>query len=215
MGLKFVLLTTGLALSFFGAATANASSSAPECSALFQDRSLTPTLEAAVKINLYKELIQSLIQHEPYSVDPMFRETEWSCTSGRCIPMSDQMQSALAGFGMPVEKAAVNAIYPQDISGLPRMGGLHFFVVDRSVPEMEIIIDPTYKQFFTNAIGEPDIFVGTRHDLIAIFGRYKDFLKPQDGSDPKDLDPAGVVETYFGFGRAETNKYGQPSRVKP
>ena len=157
------------------------------------------------KIRHYKTLIESLDQ----------TSTRWSCRSGLCLSLSQQLATALQSMGMPAERAGVSSIYPQQDPLLPKYGGFHFFVIDRCNPHTEIIIDSTYKQFFIKNIPESEIFVGTREDLIQIFTRYKKLIRLQDGGDPKYLDPAGIVETYYGFGRAELNKFNRPSRVKP
>lgn len=120
-------------------------------------------------------------------------------------------QIALAAFHMPIERVAILTMFRLQQSGLPN-GVFHFFAIDRSVKHNETIIDPTYKQFFNGPIPEPDIFVGTRADLEAIFIRYHSRIRLQDGSDPMSLDPKGIAEAYYGYDRGEKTKYGPASR---
>ena len=165
------------------------------------------------QISKYKILISEIISKKPNNKDPGY-PLKWSCSYGGCITYSAQIVSALKKIQMPVERIEVNVDFKLDRPNLPRIA-YHYFVIDRSIPGSEIIIDPTYKQFFRTEISEPDIFVGTRKQLEDLFIRYKDYFKSQNAEDNnRSLDPVGTVEVIYGYGRGEKNERGESARAQ-
>lgn len=172
-----------------------------------------PMSVASELIVKYKTMITAIVSKASENPDPNY-PTRWSCDYGSCIAMSAQLLTALKTYQMPIERVEVNSLFKIFGHDLPT-GAFHFFLVDRSISGQEIIIDSTYKQFFYQNISEPDIFVGTRKELEQLFLRHRDNIKPQNADDAKRaLDPVGVVEVIYGYGRGEKTNRNEPARVQ-
>ena len=83
----------------------------------------------------------------------------------------------------------------------------HTFLLETGKGEREILIDPTYKQYLFRGkeIPEPDIFVGTRADLLALFTKYRARIQPKflNADVAGAVDPKAFVEIHYGFGSGE------------
>ena len=95
-----------------------------------------------------------------------------------------------------------------------RFSPVHYFLVDKSTPK-EIIIDPTYKQFFDEDIPEASVFIGTRRQLENLFMRHQDHIHSLSPSvNQMDLDPISIVEAIYGYGRLKLSEDGVFVRTK-
>ena len=178
----------------------------------FGKKAETVSDSSAPQVAEYKSIISILKRKTPREANIGFGE-KWSCDYGSCIPLSAQMFTALKTMQMTVERVEVNSLFKIGGLDLPS-GAFHFFLVDRTNPNAEIIIDPTYLQFFKGPIPEPDIFIGTRAQLEALFLKHRAYIKPQNADDARrSLDPIGVVEVFYGYGRGEQTTRKEPSRI--
>ena len=162
-------------------------------------------------VELYQNEIRELMRYSPRSLNLSYSD-KWSCDMGGCIPFSGQLQFALQSRGYKTDRIKVEGFY-NDHPHLPSYS-YHFFlrVLDQNSGK-EIIIDPTYKQFFYKLDQEPSVFVGTRKQLENLFRRNirsVHLMHPRDNK--KELDPEGVVEMIYGYDRGEISSSGAPSR---
>src|SRR5262249_11891605 len=78
----------------------------------------------------------------------------------------------------------------------------------------EIIVDSTYLQFFRDAqeLEAPEIFVGTREQLIAFFEKHRDRLDYKEGNGgtgalpPAPVRMSDVVDALYGLGARIGNR---------
>jgi hypothetical protein len=161
------------------------------------------TTQTWQQLQSYKNFLSKLSSTNPKELNPGFRD-KWSCDSQGCMVFSSQLHYILRTNHFPTEKVVARSIT-----------GQHAFLVDRTNHENEILIDPTYKQFFRkNAVNEPDIFIGTRAQLIQLFQKYRKDLIPRTLEEiNQELDAAEYAEYQYGFGRYTTDSHGNLTRT--
>ncbi len=130
------------------------------------------------------------------------RPGRWSCDIGSCIPLTLKWSEALTEWGIPGVAPTLVSQTPRGVKGAPSSVYHAFIVIPASVPGDEIIVDPTYRQYLYYAEGLPQIFVGTRQELVEIFTQYTSVdMDAVTELDPgTDLDPERYVEAVYGFG---------------
>jgi hypothetical protein len=196
------------------------------CSLVFLGLFLSSELVHAAP-NQCVQFLQSLGQPEAAKVLPRYRETmaqiasaaktvgdvEWSSRTGGCMIFPAKWMRPLQAKGIPVRIFGVQ-YNPVILAGAPE-GTLHYFLVDTITnPGQEIIIDPTYKQFFKSDFPEPDIFIGTKEELQAVFVKYRNLISiSYEITLNKTYDPVATAEVIYGFGRAGVTAAGAPTRA--
>jgi len=126
-------------------------------------------------IKKYKDYIAAIIrEHGP---------REFTCRTGLCYPLSQRLTKELNLVPQFNAKRVISegeTIIQLGDVGVPNFI-FHYFISDTSIGEnFEIIIDSTYLQFLKDPhyLDLPLVFVGTREDLIALFEKHKESLKP-------------------------------------
>jgi hypothetical protein len=136
------------------------------------------------------------------------RYGDTACLEPQCTAMGPGLLGIIHHYYPTMENASTMhyAIYTLADGTKKRFGNAHqFLVMMVEGTGKEIIVDPTYKQFFSDQSllkGERDIFVGTSEDLQALFSKYATNISYSLGRAPVEgLDSNLFTENTWGFGR--------------
>lgn len=137
---------------------------------------------AKTQIERYRSALETI------STYPRFMGRAWTHCSGGCVDVANLNFAALRRMGFQ-NLNVVLVDSSKSIYGAPAGPIWHMFIVDSKSCDEEIIIDPSFKQFFSNPLEMPglDVFVGTRGDLEAYY---------QVANYPK-----ATCEKIYGYGR--------------
>lgn len=162
-------------------------------------------------IRSYRQIIEEITAVPGKRHFPEF-ENRWSCVEGGCVSLSYQIQKILKVHGYPVKRIAVKNVRPVPARNAPN-GAFHYFVIDDvSVPGVEIIIDPTYKQFFSQPSSDPDIFVGTRDDIETLYRRRESDIRGDYITMIMSFDPVATSQMNYGYGTGAKDREGNVTR---
>jgi hypothetical protein len=136
---------------------------------------------------------------------------DWSCISGGgCQHLSFQLMDRMMPQADVQIRNVMNVRNVLLTTGEEQESyAAHFFLVDQNEgTDDEIIIDPTYLQFFRNAetMNLPHIFVGTRKQLEAVFIAQANLIKPQGAPWLENVEPLHFVQLIYGYGVAEKDR---------
>jgi len=126
-------------------------------------------------IEKYKEYISALLNKHG--------KREFVCSTGYCIQLSNRVVEALSHvpqFHAKRVKSQGHSTVQVIDTEIPTYI-FHYFAVDKTFGDkLEIIIDSTYQQFIRNpeSLDLPDVFVGTRDELVALFEKHQANMMP-------------------------------------
>lgn len=130
----------------------------------------------------------------------------WSAADGYCLDLSAKWFERLRRAGLP---ARLMTIDPALASGgavvdgrRVRAGKFHAVVLIGAEGPEELILDPSYRQFFSDSAGLPDVFLGTRAQAAALFASRRTALRVELYDDPHlgRYEPGSFAELVYGFG---------------
>lgn len=146
------------------------------------------------RVDNYRKAVATVLKFEP----PPF--IGWSCRSGSCTRISNALYTALTLLGIDLNLMTVST--SKHIDGAPGGANFHAFLVDGGIGENEIIIDPTFKQYFTgNDLPGDDIFIGTHAELEDYFTTHQNQIARTGEEFFDSFDGKATCEKIYGYGR--------------
>jgi hypothetical protein len=119
----------------------------------------------------------------------------WTCWKGQCSGLSTQLKEGLNAFAPGKFRIKYRSFFGKRLLSGHEVGISHNYLEEVS-EHPPIIIDPTYLQWFRHptAMKEPELFVGTREDLVRFFERHQlEILRPAGLPSDVPIDPAEFV----------------------
>lgn len=155
----------------------------------------------------YRRTIAEIYNSLPSKED----QAQWASAVGHCGDVSISWLPALLekGFSVSFEQTdVVGKIAPE---GDHFDNKIHFFLADRTFgAKQEIIIDPSYLQFFQEGetLREPLIFIGTRDELQNFYGKHKQRMRLNVPEDPYtgSYDLKELISFIYSFGEYEKGR---------
>jgi hypothetical protein len=134
----------------------------------------------------------------------------WTDPEGMCLDLAAKWQPALLELGVPARIATTDPSLAGGkvvVDGQERHGGkFHAYVVVDGGPQGELIVDPSFRQFFDpKRLGAPvpDVFVGTHAEAAALFARERQALRVELHEDPHQgrYEPASFASLTYATSR--------------
>ena len=158
---------------------------------------------AEIQVQAYEAFLSSLEEIPPPQEPVWFSDTPY------CEKLSRQLLSVLREQGFDVKLIRIQATETLELRSLEniQLPFTHFFLVDDSLgPGAEIIIDPSYLQFFEEGAAPqlPAFFVGTHEDLRDLVEDNYAFVTAPwlDSLEEQPSPESYFVERTWGFGPA-------------
>lgn len=130
----------------------------------------------------------------------------WSADDGYCLDLSAKWLERLRRAGLPARLVTVDpALAPGGavVDGRRvRAGKFHAVVLIGEEGPEELLLDPSYRQFFADPSGLPEVFLGSRAQVARIFASRRKTLRVELHDDPflGRYDPDSLAELVYGFG---------------
>jgi hypothetical protein len=127
-----------------------------------------------------------------------------------CLDLAARWQPTLLELGVPARLATTDPSLAGGkvvVDGQERHGGkFHAYVVVDGGPHGELIVDPSFRQFFDPArlsAPVPDVFVGTHAEAAALFARERQALRVELHEDPHlgRYEPSSFSSLTYATGR--------------
>jgi hypothetical protein len=134
----------------------------------------------------------------------------WTDPEGMCLDLAARWQPTLLELGVPARLATTDPSLAGGkvvVDGQERHGGkFHAYVVVDGGPHGELIVDPSFRQFFDPArlsAPVPDVFVGTHAEAAALFARERQALRVELHEDPHlgRYEPSSFSSLTYATGR--------------
>jgi hypothetical protein len=141
-----------------------------------------------------------------------YLDRNWTHCSGGCLDAANLNYAALGRLGFR-NLQVVHVGTSKSVRGAFKADSWHVFLIDDFSCSEEIIIDPTFKQFFYGnweSLPGPDFFVGTRKDLEDFFSKNLAHAALSIGESASTLsnpNPKAICEKIYGYGRG-ARQYG-------
>lgn len=130
----------------------------------------------------------------------------WSADDGYCLDLSAKWLERLRRAGLPARLMTVDpALAPASAAAdgrRVRAGKFHAAVLIGEEGPEELLFDPTYRQFFAEPSGLPEVFLGSRAQAARLFASRRNALRIELFDDPYlgRYEPGSFAELVYGYG---------------
>lgn len=130
----------------------------------------------------------------------------WSAEDGYCLDLSAKWLERLRRAGLPARLVTVDpALAPGGAVAdgrRVRAGKFHAVVLVGEEGPEELLLDPSYRQFFTEPSGLPEVFLGSRGQAAKLFAARRTALRVELYDDPYlgRYEPVSFAELVYGYG---------------
>jgi hypothetical protein len=160
---------------------------------------------SAVNVDTVRSFVQSKLRAQKAADEPLHSY------EGHCLEFASLWHEFLNGSGFVANLQQTQGVYYPVVSGQGvQRSATHYFVAINAGTQDEILIDPTYGQFFSEAQrqGLQPIFVGKRQELSQLYRQNSKKLRMVVSYDEHTgrYDAGEVVEMIYSFGSHSKNR---------
>ena len=150
-------------------------------------------------IAFIRSFVESQLRLKSTSSEPLYS------FSGHCLDYSALWMQIFKDAGVKVAlQQTVGVYYPKVKTRSVQRSPTHFFLAVNPNTKDEIIIDPTYGQFFADAerMNLRPVLVATKDEAIKVYERHESSLRMNVYGDEHtgEYDPKDVAEMLYSFG---------------